>query len=147
ETDLDRAAARLVEVSLTAEEATRELYGEVRCNASPTTVYVAASGKDSGKPYGKAGFGVYWGVADARNTSCRIGEGSENRAALMAILYAILAVPEDCSLVIYTSSQYAIRSYCYWAGEYATAGWVCAHGDVLQRAAASIQRRTAPIRF
>ncbi|KAJ6490147.1 hypothetical protein DFH09DRAFT_374917 [Mycena vulgaris] len=87
-----------------------------RTETSPTTVYVAASGKDSGKQYDKAGFGVYWGVANARNASYRMGEGSESRADLMAILYAILAVPEDRSSVIYSSSQYVIRSYCYWEG-------------------------------
>ncbi|KAJ7869616.1 hypothetical protein B0H13DRAFT_1584235, partial [Mycena leptocephala] len=106
------------------------------------SVYIAASCKNSGQPYCKTGFAVYWGPDNPRNTSFRIGEGSESWAVLIAVLYAVVATADDRSLSIYTSSQYAIRSYCYWAGEYTMAGWPCAHGDVLQNAANSIRRRT-----
>ncbi|KAJ7018793.1 hypothetical protein C8F04DRAFT_894162, partial [Mycena alexandri] len=147
-TELDRAAEKLLTMVVTPEEATRKLYGEVYHNfVQPVSVYVAASCKDIGKPYSRAGFGVYWGPADARNTAIRINEASESRAALLAVLHVVLAVPRDRSVVIYTSSHYAIRSFCYWAGEYATSGWLCAHGDVLRDAATAIQQRTAPLRF
>ncbi|KAF7355917.1 hypothetical protein MVEN_00920700 [Mycena venus] len=55
ETELDRAAARLLTLTVTAKEATRRLYGSVLCNSNPVSVYMAASGRDAGKPYSKAG--------------------------------------------------------------------------------------------
>ncbi|KAJ7709049.1 hypothetical protein B0H17DRAFT_916452 [Mycena rosella] len=113
----------------------------------PVTVYVASSCKNAGKPYSEAGFGVYWGAGDVQNATRRIEGSSENRAALWSIYYTLLAVAGDCPLMVYTSSQYTIRSYCYWAGEYATAGWLCAHRDVLKNAADVIHAQTAPIRF
>ncbi|KAJ7228550.1 hypothetical protein GGX14DRAFT_331122, partial [Mycena pura] len=137
--------AQLLQLTLTAEEATRQLYGPVLCDSNPVSVYVAVSGRDPGKPYSKAGFALYWGPADARNVSFRLEEGSESRAALVAVLQAVLMVPQDCSLVVYSSSQYAIRTYCYWAGEYAMAGWPCAHGDIVQAAAKMIRNRSAPL--
>ncbi|KAJ7644036.1 hypothetical protein FB45DRAFT_713190, partial [Roridomyces roridus] len=100
-----------------------------------------------GRPHGTTGFGLFWGENNGRNVSCRIEQGSESRAALAAVHCAILAVPDDTPLTIYTSSEYAIRSYCYWAGDYAVGGWTCTHGDVLQAAAASILRRSAPVHF
>ncbi|KAF7337608.1 RNA-directed DNA polymerase from mobile element jockey [Mycena sanguinolenta] len=64
-----------------------------------------------------------------------------------AYAHATILAPRDSSLTIYTSSQYAIRTYCYWAGEYAMAGWPCVHADVLQVAANVIRARTAPLRL
>ncbi|KAJ7640641.1 hypothetical protein B0H17DRAFT_891119, partial [Mycena rosella] len=112
-------------------EAMKDLYGVVRIEGNPITVYVAASCKNPGKPYSKAGFAVYWGPGDARNASYRIVDGSESRAALIMVLYTVVTAPADRPLVLYSSSQYAIRTFCYWAGEYATSGWICAHSDIL----------------
>ncbi|KAJ7133653.1 hypothetical protein C8R43DRAFT_826181, partial [Mycena crocata] len=138
----------LLTMVLTPEEATQKLYGDVRCDDKhPVTVYIATSSKDAGKPYSRSGFGVYWGVNDGRNIGYRLDQGSESRAALVAVHHCVLAISLDRPLVIVTNSQYAIRTYCYWAGEYSTSGWTCTHGDVLQQATQVIRVRAAPISF
>ncbi|KAJ7631779.1 hypothetical protein B0H17DRAFT_876821, partial [Mycena rosella] len=121
----------LLTLSKSPEEATKDLYGVVRIEGDPITVYVAVSCKNPGKPYSKAGFAVYWGLGDAHNTSYRIVDGSESQAAFIMVLYTVLTAPADRPLVLYSSSQYAIRTFCYWAGKYAMAGWIYAHGDIL----------------
>ncbi|KAJ7699696.1 hypothetical protein B0H14DRAFT_2297662, partial [Mycena olivaceomarginata] len=51
------------------------------------------------------------------------------------------------SLIVYTSSQYAIRSFCFWAGDNETRGWSCANGDVLRDTVGWISRRRASVDF
>ncbi|KAJ6565312.1 hypothetical protein DFH09DRAFT_814965, partial [Mycena vulgaris] len=60
------------------------------------------------------------------------GSQTDSRAALFGVLKAIIQSKHNKPLTIYTSSQYAIRSFCYWAGENATRGWTCTHADVLK---------------
>ncbi|KAJ6587452.1 hypothetical protein DFH09DRAFT_853106, partial [Mycena vulgaris] len=72
---------------------------------------------------------------------------TDARASLFAVLKAVIEAPRAQSLIIFTSSQYAIRFFCYWAGENSTLGWPCSHGDVLQIVAEQIRERTAPLEF
>jgi hypothetical protein len=45
------------------------------------------------------------------------------------------------------SSEYVIRSFCYWAGDNETRGWSCANGDRLRDAVAWLAYRSAPTEF
>ncbi|KAF7357586.1 Reverse transcriptase domain-containing protein [Mycena sanguinolenta] len=106
----------------------------------PTAVYIATSSRKK-----SAAFAVWWGEGSKANKSFRIeGEASDGLACILAILCAVRDCSSDKSLVIYTSSQYAIRSFCYWAGDNETRGWTCANGDALRDSVAWIAQRHAP---
>ncbi|KAJ7833878.1 hypothetical protein B0H14DRAFT_2227303, partial [Mycena olivaceomarginata] len=66
---------------------------------------------------------------------------------IMAVLCAARDFPPNRSLTIYMSSQYAIRAFCYWAGDNETRGWSCANGNQLRDTTEWISRRRAPIEF
>ncbi|KAF7354570.1 Reverse transcriptase domain-containing protein [Mycena sanguinolenta] len=121
ETDLDRAAARLLTLSVSAEDAARQLYGPVTTQSDPISVYVAATCRDAGKPYSKAGFALYWGPSNSANTMLRIDQGSESRgcascraARNSAGAQGLLA---DYLHVVATRNPHLLL--LGWAGEYA----------------------------
>ena len=77
-------------------------------------VYTDGSCINNGKPYAKAGIGVFFGENDCRNVSERIdGKQSNNTAELKAIIKAIHTLNTDISLgtniIIYTDSDYSIK--------------------------------------
>tara|TARA_B110000211_G_scaffold204235_1_gene237609 strand:+ start:8292 stop:9032 length:741 start_codon:yes stop_codon:yes gene_type:complete len=77
-------------------------------------VYTDGSCIHNGKPYAKAGIGVFFGVNDPRNVSERIeGKQSNNTAELKAIIKAIHILDTDISLghkiIIYSDSEYSIK--------------------------------------
>jgi len=80
------------------------------------TIYVYTDGSciNNGKPYAKAGIGVFFGVNDPRNVSERIeGKQSNNTAELKAIIRAIHLLDTNISLghkiIIYSDSDYSIK--------------------------------------
>ncbi|KAJ7911526.1 hypothetical protein B0H13DRAFT_1564641, partial [Mycena leptocephala] len=128
------------------QEASRQLYGPVYKSGQPVSVYLATSAKCKG--VADAVFALYWGTNSKRNVARRFeGPQTHARASLFAVLQAILESPRDKSLIIYTTSQYTIRSFCYWAGDNAVHGWSCTHADILKETAARIYNRVAPIEF
>ncbi|KAF7363667.1 RNA-directed DNA polymerase from mobile element jockey [Mycena sanguinolenta] len=142
-TALDRLLDATLAAAVRPEEATARLYGPVYGQSHPTAVYIATSSRKK-----SAAFAVWWGEGSKANKSFRIeGEASDGLACILAILCAVRDCSSDKSLVIYTSSQYAIRSFCYWAGDNETRGWTCANGDALRDSVAWIAQRRAPLEF
>ncbi|KAJ3805380.1 hypothetical protein F5876DRAFT_9412, partial [Lentinula aff. lateritia] len=47
----------------------------------------------------------------------------------------------------YTSSEYLIRSFCFWAADNAEHAWDCAHSDVIKVAVSLLCSRIAPVEF
>ncbi|KAJ7182962.1 hypothetical protein C8R43DRAFT_865710, partial [Mycena crocata] len=128
-------------------EALAHLYGPVTNSGRAVSVYIATSTKSKGFS-ARASFALYWG----RNHHCNSAFGFEGaqieaRASLFAVLQAVSGAPRNQSLVIYTSSEYAIRSFCYWAGDNDMLGWPCKHADVLERVTLWIRARSAPVEF
>ncbi|KAJ7034594.1 hypothetical protein C8F04DRAFT_886479, partial [Mycena alexandri] len=111
-------------------------------------VYVASSCVAAGKPNVKAGCGVYWGPNSGSNnsTSCP-GRQTDTRAALFAVTLALLSAPSDRTLVIYSSSQLVIRTFCYWAGSNYTQGWPCQDADIIKSTAEIMRNRPAGVVF
>ncbi|KAJ6582006.1 hypothetical protein B0H19DRAFT_887732, partial [Mycena capillaripes] len=54
---------------------------------------------------------------------------TEARAGILAVLCAAQDCPRNRELIIYMSSQYIIRSFCYWAEDNETRGWTCTNSD------------------
>ncbi|KAJ7197059.1 hypothetical protein C8J57DRAFT_1106099 [Mycena rebaudengoi] len=141
-------AANALRASRTPKEATRALYGPVFHTGRPISVYLASSSRVKGPSAARAAFALYWGRNNRRNSAFRFeGVQVEARASLFAVMAAVDEAPRDQSLIIYTPSQYAIRSFCYWAGDNETLGWPCAHADILQAIVSKISLRSAPLEF
>ncbi|KAJ7206243.1 hypothetical protein GGX14DRAFT_306566, partial [Mycena pura] len=125
------------------QEACRRLYGPVLLLGRPLSVYLGSSSTKS-----NAAFALYWGPGNKWNRGRKFdGSQTEARSVLFAVLDAVLRCASDRTLIIHTSSEYAIRSFCYWAGDNATRGWCCLHADILRETAARIYRRRAPMEF
>ncbi|KAJ7929722.1 hypothetical protein B0H13DRAFT_2264451, partial [Mycena leptocephala] len=136
-TDLDILARKALEASLTPDEALRQLYGPV------TSVYgiarrVRAAGEDL----------ALLGQEFTQELCTQVRRTADRGARItLCVLKAVIESNPSQTLIIFTASQYAIRSFCYWAGENAMLGWPCKHADVLKCATDQIRRRSAPIEF
>ncbi|KAJ6630225.1 hypothetical protein B0H10DRAFT_1768087, partial [Mycena sp. CBHHK59/15] len=96
----------------------------------------------------QAAFSLYWGEGCCSNSAYTFEDKqTEARGSLAAILKAVMEAPHARTLIIYTSSQYAICPFCYWVGTNSTLGWPCTHSDVLSLATDWIQRHSAPVEF
>lgn len=98
---------------------------------SVTRIYTDGSSLANGKKGSRAGVGVYFGNADARNISERLqGEPQTNqRAELMAMLRAMQVVPLTDTIQIFSDSQYSINCVTQWALGWKKKGWKTANGD------------------
>ena len=77
-------------------------------------VYTDGACVDNGKPYARAGYGVYFGKDDSRNVSESYkGLQTNNVAELLAIIKAMTILKENIMngevVNIYSDSRYAIR--------------------------------------
>ncbi|KAJ7710537.1 hypothetical protein B0H17DRAFT_914638, partial [Mycena rosella] len=132
----------------TQEEENVVYYGPILDASPPLSVYTASSCAKAGRADAKAGCGVYWGESNHRNKGAPVPGGqSDARAALYAITLAILTAPTYRTLTVYSPSQYAIRSFCYWVGENATRGWPCKHADIIRVGAEYLRARRAAVSF
>ncbi|KAJ7882361.1 hypothetical protein B0H14DRAFT_2234926, partial [Mycena olivaceomarginata] len=97
---------------------------------------------------GRAAFALWWGSNCNRNCSFVVENAKgECCASILAVLCAARDCPRDRNLAIHMSSEYVIRSFCYWAGDNETRGWSCANGDRLRDAVAWLAYRSAPTEF
>ncbi|KAJ7166096.1 hypothetical protein C8R46DRAFT_294118, partial [Mycena filopes] len=129
--------------AISSKESTARLYGPVHSNTGAVTVYIGTSTRK-----GRAAFALWWGPDSKRNCAyVTEGKGSDGSASALAVLCAARDAAPGASLLIYTCSQYAIRSFCYWAGDNETRGWSCANGDELRDAAEWLAARTGPTNF
>lgn len=94
-------------------------------------VYTDGSSLANGKAGSRAGVGVYFGDADARNISERLeGEPQTNqRAELMAMLRALQVCPTNKAVKIVSDSQYSINCVTLWAAGWKRKGWLTQSGE------------------
>ena len=90
-------------------------------NAEPIHIYTDGACSNNGKPDARAGFGIWFGNEDERNTSESFtGPQTNNRAELLAIIKALTILRDDIekgqAVNIYTDSTYSIRC-CTTYGE------------------------------
>ncbi|KAJ7168126.1 hypothetical protein C8R43DRAFT_876833, partial [Mycena crocata] len=134
--------------SRTPAEENRYYYGPVLVQTDPLHVYVASSCVSAGKPNARAGSGVYRGPNSRWNRGSSVpGRQTDGRAALFAVMLAVETAPEDRTLVIYCTSQFVIRTFCYWVGSNYTQGWPCENADIIKRTAELIRKRPAGVIF
>ncbi|KAJ7864941.1 hypothetical protein B0H13DRAFT_1465569, partial [Mycena leptocephala] len=124
------------------EEATARLYGPVFDSSDPISVYVGSSSRN-----GHSAFALWYGPQCKRNCAFTLEDSTEARAGIMAVLCAVRDCPRNQDLVIYMTSQYIIRAFCYWAGDNETRGWTCANGDDLCDAVGWLALRRATVKF
>ncbi|KAF7359946.1 Ribonuclease H1 [Mycena venus] len=137
-----------LESARTAAEQNRFYYGPATVRTDPIYVYAASSCVAEGKPNVRAGSGVYWGPNNRSNRWSSVpGKQTDGRAALFAVTLAVLAAPRDRSLILYTSSKFVIRTFCYWTGKNYTEGWPCQNADIIKVTAELIRERSAGVEF
>lgn len=96
-------------------------------------VYVDGSCLGNGMYASKAGFGIWYGPDDRRNTSVTIKHGrkTNNRTELEAIMWAINREIDGCrrrELVIHTDSKYAINCLTVYYSRWEKNGFLNANG-------------------
>lgn len=144
----DILTAEAIATVRTPSEATSALYGAGESGGTRVLVHVASSCKGAGRVDSAAAFGIYWGRESRFNCSLRIpGAQNDSRAALCGILKVVTSAPSNCNLTIHSTSKYAIHSFCHWAGENHTIGWVCANSDILVPAVEAMRRRSGSVHF
>ena len=84
-------------------------------------VYTDGACTNNGKPDARAGFGIWFGEDDTRNTSeFFTGPQTNNRAELLAIIKALTIlrkeIEEGRPIMVYSDSSYSIRC-CTTYGE------------------------------
>jgi ribonuclease HI len=147
-TQLDKQFIHVLGATVSSQEVLRDLYGPVYLTTDPIEVYTDGSSLANGTRAAAAGAGIYFGPHALQNAGLRVpGKQTNNRAELFAILSAVVVVPLKKSLVIYTDSQYAIRSILDWAPMHSICGWSCENGDVLRHIAAWLRAREAPLKL
>ena len=87
----------------------------------PINIYTDGACSNNGKPDARAGFGIWFGEKDERNTSETFtGPQTNNRAELLAIIKALTIMRDEIEkgqkINIYTDSSYSIRC-CTTYGE------------------------------
>ena len=98
-------------------------------------VYTDGACSNNGKKNAKAGYGVYFGKNDIRNTSKRvIGKQTNNVAELSAIIEVFLILKDEIKLyeeiIIYSDSKIAI-GWCTTTGKkYEKQHWIKKQGEI-----------------
>ncbi|KAI1782236.1 hypothetical protein LXA43DRAFT_906396, partial [Ganoderma leucocontextum] len=119
-----------------------QIYGRVSASGAPLQTYVAGHSDGAAQ----AGSAVYFGPGHSANSAWRTpGVQSTARAALFAVLRAVLAAPPASLLRIYTTVDYLPRAICHWAEQNARLRWKVENGDLLLALAWLIRARTGPV--
>ena len=105
---------------------------------SPLNIYTDGACSNNGKSTAKAGFGVWFGDNDERNTSQSYrGRQTNNVAELLAIVTALSIVKEDIEggrvIHIYTDSVYSKRCCTTYGEKMCKKGWVNKGQDIPNR--------------
>lgn len=143
---LDRLLIHVLDSKVSDSDLFCRLYGDVYFDTPPITIYTDGSCINNGTRLATAGFGVYFGLNNPMNTYGRVhGKQTNQRGELLAVLEALQAVGACKSVMLFTDSQYVIRSIVYWAVSHSTKGWRCDNADLLRLLVPVIKRRLAPL--
>ena len=105
--------------------------------SNKTIVFTDGACSENGSSFAKAGIGVYFGDDDIRNVSKRIsGKQTNNTAELLAILEVFNICEKDIEngdeIVIYSDSDYAIKSFTTRGDSYKNKGWKKYNGTEIE---------------
>jgi ribonuclease HI len=105
---------------------------------SPLNIYTDGACSNNGKASAKAGFGVWFGENDDRNTSQSYrGRQTNNVAELLAIVTALSIVKEDIEagriIHLYTDSVYSKRCCTTYGEKMCKKGWQKKGQDIPNR--------------
>lgn len=112
-------------------------------------IYTDGSSLANGRKGARAGLGVYFGENDPRNLAEKLlGEQTNQRAELMAMLRALESVPATQTVRIYSDSRYSIKCVTEWPIGWIEKNWKTADGgnvkncDIIQPILNKIDERT-----
>ncbi|RCI03574.1 Ribonuclease H1 [Rhizopus stolonifer] len=120
-----------------------------------TIVYTDGACSGNGQVGSRAGYGVYWGDDDARNTSERLlGKQTNQRAEATAVIHALKQSQRLPGLLeIRTDSRYVINAVTDWSKAWIKNGWKSAKGkpvenkDVFEEILNLMDTRKGPVEF
>ncbi len=101
-------------------------------------VYTDGACTNNGKPDARAGFGIWFGEGDSRNTSESFtGPQTNNRAELLAIIKALTILREEIEegrpIMIYSDSSYSIRCCTTYGEKMSKKRWLQKGKDIPNR--------------
>jgi len=104
----------------------------------PINIYTDGACSNNGKPDARAGFGIWFGEKDERNTSESFtGPQTNNRAELLAIIKALTIMRDEIEkgqkINIYTDSSYSIRCCTTYGERMSKKGWQNKGADIPNR--------------
>lgn len=107
-------------------------------NNKTINVYTDGACTNNGKPDARAGFGIWFGDNDDRNTSESFtGPQTNNRAELLAIIKALTILRDEIEqgqpIVIYSDSSYSIRCCTTYGEKMSKKGWQTKGEDIPNR--------------
>jgi ribonuclease HI len=116
----------------------------IRKNTKPLSsapiinVYTDGACSNNGKPDARAGFGIWFGEGDDRNTSeAFTGPQTNNRAELLAIIKAMTILRDEIEkgqkVMIYSDSAYSIRCCTTYGEKMSKKGWQMKGKDIPNR--------------
>jgi ribonuclease HI len=116
----------------------------IRKNTKPLSnnkiinVYTDGACTNNGKPDARAGFGIWFGEDDKRNTSESFtGPQTNNRAELLAIIKALTILRNEIEkgqpIMIYSDSSYSIRCCTTYGEKMSKKGWQNKGQDIPNR--------------
>ena len=113
-------------------------------------VWTDGSCLGNGTSNAKSAIGIYYGDSDSRNYSSPLTcvRHTNNRAELIAVMYAIVIDFNKHPLMIHTDSEYSVRCITSYSKKWIQNGWVTAKGtgvesvDVIQFILEAISVRT-----
>lgn len=90
-----------------------------------TSIYTDGSSLNNGSDGAVAGYGIYFGPGDVRNSANRLAgpKQTNQRAELTAIVKALTRCPEEEDVAIHTDSQYSINCFTVWHHAWSKNGW------------------------
>lgn len=107
-------------------------------NNKTINVYTDGACTNNGKPDARAGFGIWFGNNDERNTSESFtGPQTNNRAELLAIIKALTILRDEIEqgqpIIIYSDSSYSIRCCTTYGEKMSKKGWETKGKDIPNR--------------
>ena len=75
------------------------------------------------------------------------GPQGEGRASVAAMVRVFQVASLSWTLLVYSSSQYAVHAFAYGAPGNSECGWQCPNADMLRLGVGLLQRRTAQVQL
>lgn len=98
----------------------------------PIVVFTDGACSNNGYKDAKAGYGIHFPGEEYPDVSMpfTFGKPTNQRAELYAILQALkMTIKSDMSILIYSDSDYSIKSITSWASGWERRGWVTSSGS------------------